>query len=278
MFSGFIQRLFFIIILLFYFGSDYISAQTEFKNAHDSINWVDSKGMKQGKFRKTDKDGKTIYEGYFRNNNPYGTFKYFDEDGKITAINVFSKDGKSSHTKMFHRNGNIMAKGKYLNQLRDSVWEFYSEDTLVSREGYLGGKKNGISITYFKGAGILEQSTWKNGVEEGPYKEFYPDGKLKKEGNYVNGCLSGIVIYYCENGNKHLRAVYKDCLPEGDWLYYKCGTGEFYRKVHYKKGKVIGPPLHDIDKQMKEGLEENKERNEKEHEGGPGKEDKDGAY
>ncbi|HEV7230202.1 MAG TPA: hypothetical protein VGO45_02675 [Bacteroidia bacterium] len=278
MFSRLFSRSSISIIVLFLFCGNCIVAQTEFKNTHDSINWVDSKGMKQGKFRKTDKDGKTIYEGYFRNNNPYGTFKYYDEDGKITAISVFSKDGKSCHTTMFHRTGNIWAKGKYVNQLRDSVWEFYSNDTLVRREGYLAGKQNGSSISYYHGGGIVDQSTWKNGVQEGLWKEYNPDGKLKGEGNYVNGCLSGLVIYYCAEGTKRVEAYYKDCLPEGEWKYYKCSTGEFQRSIKYKKGKLIGPPLHDLDKEIKQGLEENKERNEKEHQGDPGKEDKDGAY
>jgi antitoxin component YwqK of YwqJK toxin-antitoxin module len=266
-----------LLILICSFGGLELFAQTEFHTKHDSINWVDSKGMKQGKFCKTDRNGKTVYVGYFRNNKPYGTFHYYDEDGKISAISVFSADGKSCHTQMFHRTGQIWAKGKYVNQQRDSTWEFYNSDTLVARETYLNGKENGLSISYYAGGGIVDQYTYKNGIKDGPWKEYNPTGKLKGEGTYVNGCLEGIVTYYCFEGGKRVVAVYKDCLPNGQWMYYKCGSGEFDKKVDYLKGKQLGAPLIDANKEMKDGLEEFKERNEKEHMGDPGKE-KDGGY
>jgi antitoxin component YwqK of YwqJK toxin-antitoxin module len=248
-------------------------SQTEFGTKHDSINWVDAKGMKQGKFRKTDKSGKKVYEGMFRNNKPVGTFHYFDEDGAVTAISVFAKDGKSCNTKMFHRNGNVWAKGKYIDEKRDSVWTIYSSDTLlVSRESYLAGKKNGKSITYFPNGGVAEESTWKAGVEEGLWKTYSMEGAVKGEGTYVNNCLEGIVKYYCPDGQIRIQCVYHDCLPHGQWLFYKCGSLKIDHIVVYKNGNLIGKPGVDVDKLIKEGLEEFKEKNELEHGGGePGK-------
>ena len=48
-------------------------------------NVTDSKGMKQGEWRKLDANGKVIYEGQFKDNIPQGTFRYFYEDGKIRS-------------------------------------------------------------------------------------------------------------------------------------------------------------------------------------------------
>jgi antitoxin component YwqK of YwqJK toxin-antitoxin module len=257
-------------------------AQGEFSTKHDSINWVDSKGMKQGKFRKTDKDGKPIYEGYFRNNKPYGRFRYFDEDGKLTALSVFSKDAKSCNTTMYHRNGAVWARGKYVPQqrdsmMKDSIWTIYSSDSfLVARDSYKLGKKNGLSITYFSTGIVVEQTTFKDGIKDGSWKEFYPDGQMKGEGTYVNGCLEGIVYYYCEEGQIRIQCVYHNCLPHGQWLFYKCGSKKVDHIIVYKNGVAISGGI-DVDKLEKEGLEQFKDRNEQEHQGGPGKEDKDGG-
>ncbi len=268
----------FLFLAFSFVGSAGFFAQSEFGTTHDSINWVDVKGLKQGKFRKVDKEGKAIYEGVFKNDKPTGTFRYFDEDGKVTAVSVFSKDGKSCHTTTYHRNGNKWAFGKYINQQRDSVWTFFAPDTfLVARETYLGGKRNGASFIYLPDGGIIEQSIWKNGIEDGPWKEFYEDGKVKSEGTYVNGCLEGIVSHYCPEGGMRIQCAYHNCLSHGQWLFYTCGKSKPDHIVIYKNGKQIGEPYPNMDKMVKDGLEEFKERNEKEHEGDPAKEENDGG-
>ena len=45
-------------------------------------NITDSKGLKQGEWRKVDANGKVIYEGRFKDNIPQGVFTYYYEDGK----------------------------------------------------------------------------------------------------------------------------------------------------------------------------------------------------
>jgi antitoxin component YwqK of YwqJK toxin-antitoxin module len=278
------KRSLFVVAILFFFLLNEGFAQTEFTAKHDSINWVDAKGMKQGKFRKTDKQGKKIYEGFFKNNKPYGTFTYFDEDGKITAISIFDKDGKTCRSTLFHRNGNVMAKGRYVNQQRDSIWCFYTNaDTLISRETYLTGKKSGLCWVYYSGRKIAEESTWKNGVQEGPWKQYLSNGQMKCEGAYKNGCMDGIINFYCESGKKTIQAVYKNCLPEGKWVTYDCGTGAVKKVYTYIKGHIQGEDTDkELEDELKKGMEEYKEQSEKERSGMPihkeDKDDKDGGY
>src|SRR4030095_16300184 len=40
-----------------------------------------------------------------------------------------------------------------------------------------------------------------NGLKQGPWKEFYPSGKVKWEGNYVDDKLQGITKEYDPNGS-----------------------------------------------------------------------------
>ncbi len=264
--NSFLRRISFFLILSC-FALNSALAQPEFTAKHDSINWVDAKGMKQGKFRTVDRNGKTIDEGYYRNNKRYGTFTNFNEDGKVIAIRVFSKDGKSCQAKMFDSEGLLMGKGKYINELRDSVWLFYSADTVILKETYKAGKKNGPAVVYFHNGKIADQSVWKNGIQEGPWIQFNDNGSKRGEGNFVNGCQDGPFIYYAGMGVKRLEANYKNCLPEGTWNYLK-PNGIVERTVQYKHGDVIGGQPIDFEKMLKDGLEEFKDRNDKEHGGG----------
>ncbi len=81
-----------------------------------TFNQSDANGMKQGKWTKNYSNGTPRYEGQFKNNHPYGEFKYYYESGALKAITRFSTDGIVAHTKTFHENKQPMAEGKYIKQ------------------------------------------------------------------------------------------------------------------------------------------------------------------
>src|SRR5690606_34958299 len=92
------------------------------------INQVDSKGQKQGEWRKP-YEGNTVfrYVGQFKNDKPIGKFVYYYQTGDVEAIITFLPDGKTAYSKMYHESGYLMAKGKYINQLKDSTWMYYDD-------------------------------------------------------------------------------------------------------------------------------------------------------
>src|SRR4051812_44165611 len=111
------MRNFYIILITFCF------ALAQAQNA------TDSKGLKQGAWKKLDeKTNKTIYEGTFKDGKPQGIFKYYYPHDTLKAIIDFKQDGKFSYARLFHPNGKMMAKGKYLGEsVKDSVWIYYDE-------------------------------------------------------------------------------------------------------------------------------------------------------
>ena len=60
-----------------------------------------------------------------------------------------------------------------------------------------------------------------NGKRQGPYKEFYENGKtLKIHSNYENGKLQGVYEVYYENGNLAVHSNYKNDNLHGECKYY----------------------------------------------------------
>ena len=57
------------------------------------------------------------YTGQFKDDKPEGTFKHYDEDGRLTTIQDFDATGKVSRARHFHPNGTLMATGKYIERM-----------------------------------------------------------------------------------------------------------------------------------------------------------------
>lgn len=208
---------------------------------HAQPNKVDDKGRKQGQWKKTGPDGKTLYEGTFVDGKPEGRFVYYYPNGKVKIISDFSQKGKISRTRMFHEvNGKLMAVGKYLDEKRDSTWRFYSEDSvLVSEEPYTQGKKNGVVKSYFPNGKVAEEKPYKMDVLDGVWKQYFDDGAMKAQGKYVNGLMEGKVFFYYPDGKTSVAGNYARSLKEGTWTYYKA-DGKIDRTEVYKSGILQG--------------------------------------
>lgn len=204
-----------------------------------SQNTIDAAGKKQGYWKKKDDKGeKLVYEGMFKDDKPQGIFKYYYPFDSVRAIMDFKQDGKFAYAKLFHPSGKMMAKGKYISELKDSVWIYYDEaGTMVSKDIYVGGKKNGKSYVYLPDGKIAEERNYKMDVQDGPFKQYY-DGKIiKGEGTYVNGKLEGKNAYYYPDGIAAAIGYYKNGQKTGPWIY-KEKTGKIKEKELYIDGKL----------------------------------------
>jgi antitoxin component YwqK of YwqJK toxin-antitoxin module len=209
-------------------------------NAQEQINRVDAKGMKQGGWKKYDTAGNMLYAGQFRDDIPVDTFRYFYPGGKLKTISVFSENGHRVKSVSYFRNGQPMAKGIYMDEKKDSIWQFFSEydGTLISEENYRTGKKDGVSKIFFPGGGISETISWKNDVRDGLWEIFYSDGKVKMKGANSNGDKSGPFVFYYATGKVMIAGEYLEGHQHGTWNYYS-GTGEIVKTEIYDKGILL---------------------------------------
>ncbi len=188
-----------------------------------ALNQVDDQGWKQGKWRKSYVSGVIKYEGQFRNDRPYGEFRYYHENSQIKAITKFSDDGIIAYTESFHENGKPMAMGKYINQKRDSTWNFYSDidGKIIAKEDYRKGKLNGKSILFYVDSGKPAEITeYKQGVKEGTYLKYFPDGKTMTEGLYHNDQLHGDFTVYYNDETIEIKGRYENGRKSGNWEYF----------------------------------------------------------
>jgi antitoxin component YwqK of YwqJK toxin-antitoxin module len=207
-----------ISFLLFLFISLLASAQ-----ADQGINMTDKNGMKQGHWIK--KDGTTlVYEGYFRDNHPVGEFKRFYEDNSVKSLLIYNNNGNEAEAIIYHPNGFIASKGKYINQLKEGKWQFYSSFTngyLICEEEYTKNLKNGLSLKFYKDKKVAERLNYINNVRQGEWTQYYQNGALCLKTNYLNGKVNGKFNVWFEDGKPELTGEYKNDIREGHWIIYK---------------------------------------------------------
>jgi len=208
--------------------------------AQDTINQVDARGRKQGFWRKMDKDNLRVYEGQFVDDVPYGKFTYFYQNGKTRTISIITEEGKVARTTSWFPNGKLMAKGKYHNQQRDSLWQFFSEydGSLVSEEFYVEGVKHGQEKIFYPGKGVSEIIPWADGMKEGTWEQYYDDGAPKLLGAYKNDEKDGPLKTFFVNGKLLVSGFYSNGHQDSTWVYYD-DKGKITLKEYYDNGILL---------------------------------------
>ena len=66
---------------------------------------------------------------------------------------------------------------------------------------------------------MLEEVNYRNGIKEGPWKQYYYDGPLKLSATYKNGKLEGLATFFYPNGRVMVSGPYVNNLKDGVWMH-----------------------------------------------------------
>jgi antitoxin component YwqK of YwqJK toxin-antitoxin module len=246
-----------LLILLLAVASLYVTGQSEV-----NINKTDQQGRKQGEWIKKYPDGNIQYEGTFRDDHPVGEFKRYTEDKKLQSVMIYSNDGKEVAATHYHPNGFIASRGKYINQLKEGKWQFFSyfyEGYLISEEFYRNNKRNGPSFKFYTDSTVFEKLTYVNDKKEGEWLQNYPDGKKFLRSNYSNDQLNGKFEVWYENGKLEISGSYKNNFRDGTWQIFN-EDGSLKYKMDYELGNTSDKQI-DIDaSDLMDRLEKNQGR------------------
>ena len=209
-------------------------------SGHDSLNYTDPSGRKQGRWKKHDKDGHALYDGQFKDGVPSGTFRYYYTDGKLKAIAVMSDDGQTARTVSYANNDRKIAEGNYRNEKKDSTWKYYSDydGALLSEENYTLGVKNGVFLTFYPNGKMAERINYRDGQKDGEWIQYFNDGNLKFEGSYSHGEQEGPFIGYYPGQKIQFSGAYKAGRKDGAWIFYE-ENGAVKRSETFSEGALV---------------------------------------
>ena len=205
--------------------------------AQDRINVTDRNGKKQGPWKKIE-NGKVLYEGQFKDDVPYGTFKYYHTNGKLKSETEFVQGVHKVRTVMYHENGHKASEGAYIDQQKDGEWRYYSEhDTLIKIERYKVGKRDGLWQTFSPSGILLEECNYLNDKRDGIYRTYYLNGNVSLEENYVAGKTNGLSTSYYPNKNISVTGNHHNGMRDGEWNAYDA-QGKIRSTMVYKNQRL----------------------------------------
>lgn len=209
-----------------------------------TINQTDAQGKKQGVWIKKDREGRKLYEATFKDDKPVGRMKRFYPNGQLMALMDFVAGSDSADAQLFDETGNLMAKGRYVDQKKTGSWNYFADSKVVSTENYSDGVKNGPAKRFYKTGELLEESNWKNGQLDGSYKAYFNDGKVYMECTYSDGQRNGPFQIWQSNGTPELDASYSYDARDKDWKYFD-QSGNLRFTLKFDKGKLLNPQVQD---------------------------------
>jgi antitoxin component YwqK of YwqJK toxin-antitoxin module len=227
-------------------------AETAYSSGADTLwNQTDNNGMKQGFWRINFENGKTKYQGFFKDNKPQGEMKRFYEDGTLKANIYFVPNSTISIAKLYYENGVLAGSGKYIGSLKDSVWKYYSyyDKSLKLEESYESGIKAGKSIKYYTSGKIAEEILWIKNLKEGNWNQYFENGSPKIKAFYKNDKREGKFETFYTSGKLEMSGMFENNLMQGEWIYYD-EAGAVKTKIIYLRG--IAQNAAQLEKQEQE--------------------------
>lgn len=100
---------------------------------------------------------------------------------------------------------------------------------------------NGITKAVKSNAegGIAEQGTLLNGVKNGTWTTYHPNGRVQSITSFVNGKKDGLHMELTNRGQVELSCHYKNDEYDGLYATYKFGTRPI-KAIEYKNGELDG--------------------------------------
>jgi antitoxin component YwqK of YwqJK toxin-antitoxin module len=200
----------------------------------EKLNQYNTQGHKEGLWETFFVSGVVKWEGTYSDGKREGYFKTYDEKGSLVTIEKYINDvlqvdapelAKLEVKTDYYSNGVVKESGPYKNDKPYGTHRMYDES----------GKEVKADI-FDSGRIVAEGILDSTGMQQGDWKEFHENGKIKSEGKYVNGVKVGQWKYYFPDGKMFEIGKYDNKgRQQGKWLWYFEG-GKLRRESNFYNG------------------------------------------
>ena len=139
-----------------------------------------------------------------------------------TERKPFSIEGAVQQVTKSFPDGSVKS-AVYLNeqsQQKIAEVEFHANGQAKIDKRFVNDTLQGESWCYYEDGKPWSLNTFKNGLNDGPYKTWHENGQIYIQGQYEKGLKSGEWFTYFANGGLNTRGFYKNDEKVGIWNSY----------------------------------------------------------
>jgi antitoxin component YwqK of YwqJK toxin-antitoxin module len=114
----------------------------------------------------------------------------------------------------------------------------YENGNLKEKSGYVNGKKQGLSQTWFDNGTIQDERYYTNGEKDGIHRGWYENGSKRFEYSFKDGLNDGVSTEWYQSGEILKRIVYKNGTEENAKAWGI--NGKLYINYVVKNGVIYG--------------------------------------
>ncbi|TFG44337.1 MAG: hypothetical protein E4H43_00495 [Bacteroidia bacterium] len=207
----------------------------DFLISRERINRSDNKGLKQGVWKDFYPNGGVRAEKNYRDDQLHGYYKEYDNRG-ILVLTMLYDNGSIVKSEVedqpdieienkYDQNNKLIYSGPFRNKVPVGVHREYGSDGKV-RNAFVYND-NGLLLS----EGIVDEA----GKFNGKWKDLYPDGMTKSEGQYTDSRRTGVWKFYNSSGKLEQTGSFNNGRPDGLWKWYY-ENGVLLREEEYFQG------------------------------------------
>ena len=148
-------------------------------------------------------DGAVKETGHWKEGKQNGLFTLYTTGGILIDYANFEDGERHGLTRQYDpETGGVTHVGNYLHGEMDGRWVEYDPDTgyILMEQTYRAGVLHGPAKQYYSNGQLQIDMNFVDGVAQGPYQAYYPSGQLQVEDSLENGSYSSQVKMYHEDG------------------------------------------------------------------------------
>ena len=164
----------------------------------DTVNYVDENNLKQGFWKIFGRMKKipayepdqVIEQGKYENSRKQGLWTKFFASGKTKSEIEYKNSRPNGTYKTYFENGQVEEEGNWKNNRNTNDFKRYYENGQVSQNFAFNttGKRDGKQTYFYENGQVMIEADIDAGKEK-YVKEYYEDGAVKAEKNFIDGKL-----------------------------------------------------------------------------------------
>lgn len=180
-------------------------------------------GIAIGPWEFYDNNGRISATGSFDSKgNRTGKWTWFYENNQVKEITSYTEGKIQGESLDYYKNGYLKLKSYYRDNILEGPYEFYNnKGALQQRSAYTKGELEGLYTSYYPdGEAIQYEIPYHGNAVHGKVVQYFPNGKVLEEIEFLNGQRHGREIQYNIDGKVISLQTYSNGLLEGEIIQY----------------------------------------------------------